>query len=296
MIPFRACTLARPCLTLISAAASLACAHAQGVGQGGKLILTNGISSVEGASGGGLTPWATIAGNGTADGIGAQASVTHAELKDYDFRSINVAVGVLDRIELSYARQIFDTNKIGGALGIGNDYKFDQDVYGVKLRVAGDLVYGPEWMPALAIGAQHKKSLDGALVTALGAAHRSGTDVYVSATKLFLRYSLLANVTLRATKANQMGLLGFGGAISDKHSVQVEGSLAWQLSRRLVVGAEIRTKPSKLAIAEEDNWADGFVAYALGRHLTATLAYSDLGSIATVKGQRGVLFQLQTGF
>lgn len=296
MITHRAPVFAHICTALFGAAATIAPAAAQSIGEGGKLILTNGVSTVEGASGGGLAPWATIAGNDTRDGIGAQASATHAELKDYDFRSFAVAIGAYDRIELSYARQVFDTNKIGGALGIGNDYKFDQDVYGVKLRVAGDVVYGPEWMPAIAIGAQHKRNRDGALVTALGAKHSRGTDIYVSATKLFLRHSLLANVTVRATKANQMGLLGFGGGISDKHSIQFEGSLAWQLSRKLVIGAEYRTKPSKLAIAVEDNWADGFVAYALNRHLTATVAYADLGSIATVKGQRGALFQLQAGF
>ncbi|MEG3179719.1 DUF3034 family protein [Sphingomonas sp. LT1P40] len=284
-------------LTLTASACLLPlAAQAQEIGEGGKLILTNGISTIEGASGGGLTPWATIAGNGTEDGIGVQASATVAELADYDFRSFSVAVGAFDRVELSYARQIFDTNKIGGALGIGNDYKFDQDVYGIKLRIAGDVVYGPEWMPAIVVGAQYKKSLDGALVRALGAADDEGIDVYASATKLFLRHSVLANVTVRATKANQLGLLGHGGDKSDKHSIQVEGSLAYQLSRKLVVGAEVRTKPDNLGIAREDAWFDGFVAYAINRHITATIAYTDLGSIATIKGQRGVLFQLQGSF
>jgi hypothetical protein len=291
--------LARSCLTLFAAAASLVPAYAQDVGAGGKLILTNGISTVEGASGGGLTPWATIAGNDTADGIGAQASATHVELADYDFRSFSAAVGVLDRVELSYDRQVFDTNKIGGALGLGNDYKLEQNVFGAKVRVAGDVVYGPEWMPGIAVGAQYKKSLDGmdgALVKALGAKHDHGVDYYVSFTKLFLRHSVLANVTVRATKANQLGLLGFGSAASDKHSIQFEGSLAYQLSRKLVIGGEYRTKPDRLAVAIENDWFDGFVAYAIDRHLTATVAYTDLGSIATVKGQRGVLFQLQAGF
>ena len=38
-----------------------------------------------------------------------------------------------------------------------------------------------------------------------------GTDYYVSATKLFLGQSTIVNVTLRETKANQYGILGFGG-------------------------------------------------------------------------------------
>jgi hemoglobin len=48
----------------------------------------------------------------------------------------------------------------------------------------------------------------------------TGTDVYLAASKLLFNQvagrNLLLNGTLRATKANQTGLLGFGSA-SDKH-------------------------------------------------------------------------------
>ncbi len=91
-------------------------------------------------------------------------------------------------------------------------------------------------------------------------------------------------------------MLGYGGDLRDSHSVQVEGSLAYQFSRKFVVGAEYRTKPDNLGIAREDDWWDAFAAYALNRHVTATVAYTDLGSIATIEGQRGVLFQLQGSF
>ncbi|HET9510574.1 MAG TPA: DUF3034 family protein, partial [Sphingomonas sp.] len=233
---------------------------AQTFGAPGKLLLTNGISTIEGSAGGGLTPWAVIAGNATKDGIGGQAGATIAALPDYDFTSLSAAIGAWNRVEISFARQIFDTNRVGGALGLGNDFKFDQNVFGAKLRVAGDVVYGATWMPAIAVGVQHKRSLDDAIVRAVGARHDAGTDYYASATKLFLDWSLLANVTLRATKANQAGLLGHGGSLGDAHRLQVEGSLAYQLSRRLVVGTEYRTKPSNLAIAREDDWFDAFVA------------------------------------
>lgn len=262
---------------------------------GGKLLLTNGVSTLEGSAGGGLTPWATIAGNETKDGIGVQASTTGAELKDYDFRSVAIAIGIKDRIELSYTRQKFDTNKIGGLLGLGNDYAFDQDVWGAKLKLAGDMVYGAEMLPAIAIGVHYKRSLDAPIVRAVGARHAEGVDYYISATKLFLARSVLVNVTARATKANQMGLLGFGG-VDDKYRICFEGSVAYQFSRRLALGVEFRAKPNNLAIAREDHWFDVFAAWALTRNLTITAAYADLGSIATVKGQRGALLQLQAGF
>jgi hypothetical protein len=285
----------RICLATLGMAIAVPAA-AEDLRGGGKLLLTNGISTIEGASGGGLTPWATIAGNATKDGIGAQAAITGAELADYDFRVYSAAIGAFDRVELGYARQVFDTNRIGGALGLGNDYKFEQDIWSAKLRVAGDAVYGAPLMPAIAVGVQYKKSLNADVVRLLGAREAEGVDLYVSATKLFLSHSVLVNATARWTKANQNGLLGFGGDISNRRDVHFEGSIAYQLSRRFVIGGEYRSKPDKLGIAREDDWFDAFAAYALNRHVTATVAYTDLGSIATVDGQRGVLFQLQAGF
>ena len=269
---------------------------AKDVRPGGKLLLTNGITSVEGTSGGGLTPWAVIAGNETENGIGLSAHATIVELKSYDFQTAGVGIGLFDRVELSYARQNFNTNEIGAALGLGEDYAFNQDVFGAKVKLAGDLVYGPAVVPAIAVGVQYKKNLNGAVVRAIGAADDAGVDYYVSASKLFLSRSILAGVTVRATKANQIGILGFGGDKRRSYSVQVEGSIAWQLSPKLAIGGEYRTKPDNLSIAREDDWYDGFVTYALNRHLTATVAYTDLGSIATVSKQRGVLLSLQASY
>lgn len=261
---------------------------------GGKLLLTNGISSLEGASGGGLTPWAVIAGNETSDGIGLSAHGTLVEVKDYDYQSAGVAVGFRDRIELSYAHQNFNTNDIGIALGLGKDYAFSQDVIGAKVRIAGDLVY--DRLPAIAVGAQYKRNNNDMIVRAIGAKDDEGIDYYVSVSRLFLSRSILLSGTARLTKANQLGILGFGGDRDDGYSLQFEGSAAWQLSRRLAIGGEYRSKPNNLGIAPEDDWFDAFAAYAVNRNLTATVAYTDLGSVATVKDQRGVFLQLQAAF
>lgn len=271
-------------------------ADARPLRNGGKLLLTNGISSLEGASGGGIASWATIAGNETGDGIGVSAHGTIVELKDYDYQSAGLSIGLFDRVEFSYARQNFNTNEIGGALGIGNDFAFDQDVFGAKVRLFGDLVYDSALLPALAVGVQYKKNHDGDIVRAVGARHGEGIDYYVAATKLILSRSILLNATARLTKANQLGLLGFGGDSNGGYSLQFEGSAAWQLSRRLVIGGEYRSKPDNLGFAREDDWLDAFAAYALNQNLTATVAYTDLGSIATIDNQRGIFLSLQTAF
>ena len=260
---------------------------------GGKLLLTRGISSLEGAGGGALTPWALITGNETDRGIGASAHYSYVTLKDFDIESLGGAVGFYDRFEVSYSRMTFDTREAGAALGLGEGFEFAQDIWGAKLRVAGDAVYGQDtWMPQVAVGAEFKRSNRDGLVQALGADDHEGVDVYASATKLFLAESLLANATLRYTRAHQTGLLGFG----EDASVQPEFSLGYMLSRRLVVGGEYRFKPDELAFAAEDDFFDVFGAYAVNPNLTLTAGYADLGSVALFDKQRGLYLSAQIGF
>ena len=63
---------------------------------GGKLLLTGGVSNVEGAGGGGLATWATVTGGATRDGIGANAHATFVDLPDYQFRAYGLAVGLFE--------------------------------------------------------------------------------------------------------------------------------------------------------------------------------------------------------
>ena len=260
-----------------------------------KLLLTNAVSAVDGASGGGISNWATIAGRQETRGVGVQAHVTAVLLPDFFYQSHGVALGIADRIELSYARQNFDTQDVGAALGIGQGYMLNQDVFGAKVRLFGDVVYGNTMVPQVAVGAQYKRSLDGAVASAVGAAHDEGVDVTLSATKLLLSHSVLVNTTARLTKANQNGFLGFGSVLDDSYAVQFEGAVAYQFSRRFVMGTEFRTKPDNLGLGEGD-WFDVFAAYAPSDNLTVTAAYADLGSIATFTGQRGAFLQAQVAF
>ncbi|WP_343698573.1 DUF3034 family protein [Caulobacter sp.] len=287
--------------TALAATALGACAasgaHAGEIETGGKLLLTHGVSSVEGGAGGGLSTWAVIAGNETNRGVGGEVHGTYVDVKDYKLRAFGGALGWHDRVELSATRQEFDTGATGAKLGLGKGFTFKQTVLGAKIRVLGDAVYEQDsWIPQVAVGVQYKDNNQDAIVRAVGAKKDSGVDVYVAATKLLLDKSLVLNGTVRLTKANQMGLLGFGGDKNDSYKPQFEGSAGYLLSKRLVVGAEYRTKPSNLGFAKEDDWKDLFVAYAVNKTLSVTAAYVDLGDIATFKNQRGLYLSLQAGF
>ena len=262
----------------------------------GKLLLTEGVSNIEGAGGGGIASWALITGYETRDGIGANVHATGIALKDFQLRSYGAAVGFYDRVELSYAHQEFDTLRAGVKLGLGRDFTFGQDVWGVKVKVLGDAIYNQDsWVPQVSVGAQAKQADQGAVIGLLGGRDDRGVDWYVAASKLFLNESLLLNGTVRATKANQTGLLGFGGPNNAGYRAEVEGSAALLLSKRLAVGVEYRSKPDNLGL-KEDDWMDAFVAFALNKNLSITAAYVDLGEIATFKGQRGLYVSLQAGF
>ena len=280
------------------ALASAAPARAGDLVNGGKLLLTGGVGAVEGEAGGGLSAWALIAGGETADGVGADVQSTYVGTSDFQLTSMGANLGLFNRLELSYAHQAFGTGSTGPKLGLPSGYTFHQDIVGAKLRLFGDAVYDQDrWLPQVSAGLQYKQNDRGGLVRALGARSATGIDYYVSASKLLLAQSLLLNATVRATEANQFGILGFGGNRSSSgYSPQFEGSAAWLASKRLAFGAEFRTKPNNLNFAPERDAYDVFAAFAFNKHLSLTAAYVDLGPIATFPDQRGVYLSLQAGF
>jgi Protein of unknown function (DUF3034) len=265
-------------------------------GFSGKLFATGGVSQVEGAGGGGLAPWALITGYGTENQIGGSAFATIVNLDDYRLTSTGAAIGFYDRVELSYAQHAFDTRAIGTALGLGAGYKFKQDIFGVKVKLVGDAIYDQDrWLPQIALGVQHKKSGNGDVLAALGIPHDSGTDVYLTATKLFIDQRLLLNAGVRFTKANQIGILGFGGSLNDKVKPEFEGSLAFLIRRNLAVGVEARTKRDNLGFKEGAAY-DAFIAWLPTKNASLTLAYVDLGRIVIPGKQRGLYASLQLSF
>ena len=281
-------------------ALALACttpAHAEEWAWGGKLKLTRGVSDIEGSAGGGIASWALITGNETRNGIGFDASATYVQLPNYSFRAYSGGIGLFDRAEITYAHQQFDTGSTGAKLGLGKGFAFDQDVVGAKVRLVGDAVYDQDsWLPQISAGVQYKHNDQGAVIHFIGGKDDSGVDYYLAATKILLDQSLVLDATVRATRANQTGILGFGGDRNNAYQAEFEGSAGYLLTKQLLIGAEYRTKPNNLGIAKESDWGDVFAAYAFNEHLSATVAYADLGDIVTFRRQRGVYLSLQAGF
>ena len=282
-------------VALVVACASSA--HAEEWSWGGKLKLTRGVSDIEGSAGGGIASWALITGNETRNGIGFDASATYVQVPNYSFRAYSGGIGLFDRAEITYAHQQFDTGSTGAKLGLGKGFAFDQDVVGAKVRLVGDAVYDQDsWLPQISAGVQYKHNDQGAVIHFIGGKDDSGVDYYLAATKILLDQSLVLDATVRATRANQTGILGFGGDRNNAYQAEFEGSAGYLLTKQLLIGAEYRTKPNNLGIAKESDWGDVFAAYAFNEHLSATVAYADLGDIVTFRRQHGVYLSLQAGF
>jgi Protein of unknown function (DUF3034) len=287
-VRFRSCAFGAFGVALLFAAPAYA--------GGDRLLGTGGVMQVEGAAGGGLVPWALIAGLGTRDQIGGSAFCTQVEPQDFRLTSCGVAVGIHDRLEVSFARQEFDlgTTVPGKALR--------QNVVGAKYRLIGDAIYAQDtWTPQVAVGVQFKKNLDYDLVPKLlGAVRDNDADLYVAATKLYLSGPLgrswLLNATLRATRSNQLGILGFGGDDNDRFQLQPELSVAVFVHDHVILGAEYRAKPDNLTVFEEEDYWDAFVAWVPVKSVSLTLAYADLGNIADKSDQKGWYGSLQASF
>lgn len=259
---------------------------------GHRLSASGGVATLEGAAGGGLVPWAIISGYGTQDQIGGHAFYTNVGIEDFSLSSTGIALGFFNRLELSYARQRFSLGSTvpGEVIHV--------DTAGVKLRLAGDAIYDERpWMPQLALGLQYKKNQDFTVPALLGAEDEDGSDLYLAATKLWLAgplgRSLLANLSLRATRANQLGILGFGGDKNDRYQLMPEASLALLLHDQLAIGMEYRGKPDNLAAFHESSFSDVFIAWFPHKAVSVTAAYADLGNIADKADQHGIYLSVQ---
>ena len=137
-------------LCAVAAAACLAIAPAQA--DTGKLSLTGGITSIDGAAGGGITPWATIGTMGNE--IGVSAAVSTLRTNDYDFRTTGLAIAFKDRYEISIGKQELGLERSNDAAG----QRVNMDIIGLKYRVAGDAILDSDnLMPQISVGVLNKR-------------------------------------------------------------------------------------------------------------------------------------------
>ena len=238
---------------------------------GGKLIGTAAVNQIEGSAGGGLVPWAVLSGYATDDQWSGSVFSSYSTVDDYSLNTLGVAVNYHDRIELSFSRITLGIDAAPVDLHL--------NVVGAKVRLFGDVVYSD--LPQISVGVQYKKQQDFAIPKSAGAAKSSGTDFYLTASKVWLdglfNHTILLNANLRLSKANQIGLLGFGsdsgGDQDDRYDILFEGAAGIFFNRHWLLGTEYRQKSNHLSALKEDDWFDFFITYLPNKSFTVTAAY-----------------------
>lgn len=266
-------------------------------GQGSRIIATGGASTIEGTAGGGIVPMAVMSGYGAQEESGGAAFASVVSTSDYDLTAVGGSWSWRNRFELSLADQTLQHQTLSAALGV-SDQTIRQTVVGLKVRVAGDVLYTA--MPQISVGVQYKKNHDFFIPAAAGALKDSDLDYNVAATKVFLGgffgYNLLLNMNARYTRANQGGLVGFGGDLNSKREWQTEFSGGVFYNKHWLLGVEHRNKPDNLSFASEDDWQTAFVAWFPNKYVTAVAAWVDLGEVATLPSQDGWYLSIQGSF
>jgi len=258
------------------------------------------ITDVDGQAGGGLVPWALLTS-------GPTVAISHLNTQNLGVNIVAANTSFANRVEVSYAHSMLDVT--GSGLGSNNIDAVDNLGLKVKLNDMGDS------MPQFALGMVYKKAsgnlVDNVLTPALGI-NSSSTDVYAVASKIVNvgGKNVLLNGVLRATKANQMGLLGFGGGSTagakTGYSIEPELSVEMFAADNVVFGAEYRAQPSNSVagtegVLHQNSAYDLNVVYVANKNLALTAAYVGLGQVApgvvnSSNNQNGMFLQAQVNF
>lgn len=258
------------------------------------------VTNIDGQAGGGIVPWALLSS-------GPTVAYTHITTQNLNIDSLAINTSFANRVEVSYARNML--NDTGSALGNGNNTD-SVDNLGVKVKI-NDM---SDSMPQFAVGAVYKKLsgnlYDNVLSPGLGV-NNSSTDVYAAASKIVnMGKTVLLNGVIRATKADELGLLGFGGGSTagapSGYKLVPEVSAEVFAASNVVVGAEYRKMPNFAVagvtdgILHPNSAYDFHVVYVANKTFTLTAAYANLGEVAPgVNGtnrQNGLFLQGQVNF
>jgi hypothetical protein len=259
----------------------------------GRLLATGGQLNVDGMAGGGLTTWAVLSGHATNRQADFSFAASRNHSKDYTLQSFAMAFNAWERVDVSLATSDFDIGTLQRAANLPFS-RLRVQTLGLKWHIAGDLIY--DQMPMISAGVSYKRTADPGLGAALGAQRDGDFEPFIAVSRLFLGAlggeNLLLNGTLKASRANQFGLLGFGGPEGGHHQLQTEFSAALLFTPKFAAGLEYRGKPDNLPLEEDDAYS-AFIAYFPTKKLQFVLAYTDLGSIGGLDDQSGAYLSVQ---
>jgi len=267
--------------------------------------------SIEGSSGGLITPMAYLCNAGAKGSVSSLPSVayTFINLGSKRLQVVSVTQVFWNRVELGYAYNhfgvgsLFDDVRAAG-LNMGRDHVHLHH-FNVRVNMLPENSFDMP-LPAVTGGVHFKyndgiKSIDrnlGGAFRTIGYRSDNGVDYTLTATKMFPTLAIGRPVVvtggLRFSNAAQLGLLGFGG----EHNVTFEGSVAYLPIDQLCLAYEFRGKNNPYSvipqlIGKEDNWHAWSASWIVNKHLTITGVLGALGNIANASSDCSLGFQVK---
>lgn len=270
------------------------------------------LHTIEGTGGLVLTPTAYLVNPGFDLSLGKPSVSAQAVWVGHkDMQNLAATWTLWERVELGYA-----VNRLGlddfprdvrAATGLDID---TNDVYLHHLNARVNLVREGEWdmswMPAVTAGVHYKYNADiyeidrdlGGVLSAVGYNDNDGVDMTLTATKSVacMGRPTIVSAGLRASKAAQFGLTGFG----DDYLVSFEGSVVMLVTDQLAIGTEVRQKRDQYAdvpglVEGEDTWWDVHAAYILNNNAEIYAVVGDAGAVLNERDETfwGVVFKYE---
>jgi len=270
--------------------------------------------SIEGYSGGPITPMAYLCNPGPKGSFCSKpsAAYTFLNLGSKKLHVFSVTQVFFNRLELGYAYNrlsvgsLYDDIKKAG-LNMGRDHVHLHH-FNVRLNLLPENSFGLP-LPAVTAGVHFKynegiKNIDKSLLGAfkgIGYEKDNGVDYTLTATKMFPELALgrpiILTGGLRFSNAAQLGFFGFGG----EHNLTFEGSVACLPVDNIALAYEFREKNNPYAkipnlVDEEHNWHAFSVSWIANDRLTITAVYGMFGNIGNARADSSVGVQLKYEF
>ncbi|MBN2583087.1 MAG: DUF3034 family protein, partial [Planctomycetes bacterium] len=259
--------------------------------------------SIEGVSGGAITPMAYLCNAGPDCGCTKcsrpSAAYSFVNLGSKEMHVVSVTQVFFGCIELGYAANFLNLGSLvddvnGAGLDMGRDsvqlHHFNLRAQLIKEN-SHDLP-----LPAVTAGIHFKlnhgiASIDdnlGKALTGIGLERQNGVDFTLTATKMFPKLAfgrpVIATTGMRFSQAAQIGLLGFGNGWKPT----VEGSIATLPTDWLALAYEYRQKTNPYhkideLIDAEDDWHALSASWVVNDRLTVTAVWGMFGNIANAR-------------
>lgn len=230
-----------------------------------------------------------------------------------DFQSIHITETIFDRIELGYCYNNLHlgdlTRDIRRATGIDiKKHHIGLHHLNIRFLLLKEESFEQKWLPATTFGIHYKINDDlhgidrrlGGVLRQHGCHDDSGVEFSLTATKMIkglLPKPILLTFGLRESESAHLGLAGF----TDDWHTTMEGSIAFFLTNRLIIGFEYRQNPDEIheipgLVGRQCDYYTVPIAFIINEHWTVSAGWGNMGKILNHEEENCFAFNMKWEF